>query len=124
MDLVVATRPGAGCTVVEVHGELDMATQPQLHDVLQALIGPGQVVIDLAGVGFMDSSALGTLVVMFKEIRAAGGRLCLAQVQPAVRTVLAVTSVDQVIDLYATVQAAEDSMRSGDGTATEQASLG
>ena len=110
MDVVVSTRPGAGCTVVEVHGELDMATQPQLHDVLQALIGPGQVVLDLAGVGFMDSSALGTLVVMFKAFREAGGRLCLTEVQPAVRTVLSVTSVDQVIDIYATVRAAEDSM--------------
>jgi len=112
VELVVSTRPGDGCTVVEVHGDLDMATQPRLRDGLQPLIGSGQVVVDLAGVEFMDSSALGALVVMFKAARDGGGRLCLAQVQPPVRTVLSVTSVDRVIDVYDTVQAAEASMSS------------
>ena len=123
MDLVVSTRPGDGCTVVEVHGDLDMDTHPQLRDHLQPLIGPGQVVVDLAGVGFMDSSALGTLVVMFKALRDGGGRLCLAGVQPPVRTVLRITSVDQAIDVYDTVQAAEESMPPGDDVATEQESI-
>ena len=122
MDLLVSTRPGEGCTVVEVHGDLDMATYPQLRDGLQPLIGSRQVVVDLAGVGFMDSSALGTLVVMFKAMRDGGGRLCLAAVQRPVRTVLRVTSVDQVIDIYDTVQAAEDSIPSEGGSAARQAS--
>jgi anti-sigma B factor antagonist len=117
VDLVVSTHPGDGCTVVEVQGDLDMATQPQLRDGLQPLIGPNQVVVDLAGVGFLDSSALGTLVVMFKALRDGGGRLCLAGVQQPVRAVLSVTSVDRVIDVYDTVQAAEESMPPG-GVAT------
>jgi anti-sigma B factor antagonist len=58
----------------------------------------------------MDSSALGTLVVVFKTVRDGGGRLCLAAVQAPVRSILAVTSVDRVIDTYDTVQIAEDSM--------------
>ena len=110
MDLVVSTRPGHGCIVVEVHGDLDMASEPQLRDHLQPLAGPSQVVVDLAGVEFMDSSALGTLVVMFKALRDGGGRLCLAAVRPPVRAILSVTSVDRVIDVYDTVQAAEQSM--------------
>jgi anti-sigma B factor antagonist len=110
VELVVSTRPGDGCTVVEVRGDLDMDTEPQLRDVLQPLISAGQVVVDLGGVGFMDSSGLGMLVVSFKEMRDSGGRLALAAVQQAVRTVLDITSVDQVIDIYDTVQAAEKSM--------------
>jgi anti-sigma B factor antagonist len=124
VNLVVSTRPGAGCTVVEVHGDLDMDTHPQLRDHLQPLVGAGQVVVDLSGVGFMDSSALGTLVVVFKAVRAAGGRLCVAGVQQSVRTVLGITSVDQVIDVYDSVQAAEASMPPGGGVAAEQASIG
>src|SRR3712207_5055159 len=94
-----------------------MATQPQLRDGLQPVVdeGAAQVVVDLAGVGFMDSSALGTLVVMFKALRQGGGRLCLAGVQQPVRVLLKVTSVDRVIDIYDTVQAAEQSMPPGGG---------
>ncbi|MFF5176461.1 STAS domain-containing protein [Micromonospora sp. NPDC000316] len=108
MDLLLSARPGRGCTVLEVHGELDMATSPQLRDGLQQLIDAGdhRVVVDLAGVGFMDSSALGALVMMFKRLRDVGGQLSLAAVQPAVRSVLAVTYLDRAIDIYDSVQAA------------------
>lgn len=108
----LSTRPGRECTVVEVAGELDMATSPQLLNGLQQVLAGGtrNVVVDLAGVGFMDSSGLGALVVMFKAFGEAGGRLCLAAVRSQGRSILAVTSVDRAIDVYDTVPAAEASM--------------
>ncbi|MEK8104185.1 STAS domain-containing protein [Micromonospora sp. M12] len=117
MELLLSVQPGRGCTVLEVRGELDMATSPQLREGLQQLVDAGdrQVVVDLAGVGFMDSSALGALVVTFKAMREVGGRLCLAAVQPAVRSVLGITSVDRVIDVYDNVQAAEADLPSTNG---------
>ncbi|MBM0203986.1 STAS domain-containing protein [Micromonospora sp. STR1s_5] len=116
MDLQLSVRAGRGCTVLEVRGELDMATSPQLREGLQRLVDAGdrRVLVDLAGVGFMDSSALGALVVTFKALRDVGGRLCLAAAQPAVRSVLTVTSVDQAIDVYDSVLAAEADMRPTD----------
>ncbi|WP_255421284.1 STAS domain-containing protein [Micromonospora sp. BL4] len=116
VDLLLSVRPGRGCTVIEVHGELDMATAPQLREGLQRLIDAGdrRIVVDLAGVGFMDSSALGALVVSFKALRELGGRMCLAGVQPAVRSVLTVTSVDRVIHVHDSVQAAEADVLSKD----------
>jgi anti-sigma B factor antagonist len=117
VDLLLSARPGQGCTVVEVRGDLDMATAPQLRDGLQRLVDAGdrQVVVDMAGVGFMDSSALGTLVVIFKALRDVGGRLCLVAVQPAVCSVLTITSVNRVIGIYDTVQTAEADVPSVDG---------
>src|SRR5690242_7055527 len=98
--------------VVEVAGDLDMATAPQLREGLQGVLDAGtrNVVVDLAGVGFMDSSGLGALVVMFNAARERGGRLCLAATQRPVRTLLTVTSVDQAIAIYDTVPAAEADM--------------
>jgi anti-sigma B factor antagonist len=58
----------------------------------------------------MDSSGLGALVVMFKTATERGGRLCVAAAQRPVRSVLAITSVDQAIEVYDTVVAAEASM--------------
>ncbi|BCJ51951.1 anti-sigma factor antagonist [Actinoplanes sp. NBRC 14428] len=109
MDLLVAARPGRGCTVVEVRGDLDMATSPQLREGVERLIGAGdrRVVVDLTSVGFMDSSALGALVTAFKAVRDAGGRLCVAGPQQPVRSVFAITSVDRVVEVYDTVAAAE-----------------
>ncbi|RZU50705.1 anti-sigma B factor antagonist [Krasilnikovia cinnamomea] len=116
MDLLMAARPGRNCTVVEVRGELDMATSAQLGAGLQRLIDAGdrRVVVDLAGVSFMDSSALGALVTAYKALREAGGRLGLAAVQPAVRSVLEITSVDRVIAVYDSVEAASADGRPAD----------
>ncbi|MEW2145956.1 STAS domain-containing protein [Micromonospora vinacea] len=116
MELLLSVRPGRGCTVLEARGELDMATSPQLREGLQRLVDAGdrQVVVDLAGVGFMDSSGLGALVMMFKALRDVGGRLSLAAAQPAVRNVLTITSVNRVIPVYESVQAAEADVPSTD----------
>jgi anti-anti-sigma factor len=60
---VTVVRSGADAVVVLV-GELDMATAPDLADVLQSLLaeGSGEVVVDLAGLSFVDSSGLAVLV--------------------------------------------------------------
>jgi anti-sigma B factor antagonist len=111
VDVRLSVRPGRACSVVEVAGDLDVATSPQLRQGLQQVLDAGtrHVVVDLAGVGFMDSSALGTLVVMFKAFREGGGRLCLAAAQPPVLNILSVTSVDRAIDVYDSVPDAEAS---------------
>jgi anti-sigma B factor antagonist len=112
VDLQVSTRPGRNCTVVEVQGELDLATEPQFRDRMQQVISGGadRVVVDLAGVGFMDSSGLGTLAFAFRELRAVGRQLFLAAPQNRVRMVLAITAMDQAIPVYDTVDAADDDL--------------
>ena len=109
VDLQVSTRDGRGLTVVRVSGELDMDTRPELHGVLQGAVDGGarQIVLDLSDVPFMDSSGLGLLVDVLKALRHRGGRLCLAAVQEPVRNVLTMSALDQVLDIYATVAAAE-----------------
>lgn len=115
MEIALASRPGRDCTVVEVCGVLDIVTEPRLRETLQQVIDAGarRVVVDLAEVRMLDSSALGTLVLMFKALRGDGGSLCLAAPQPLVRTVLTVTSVDRAITVYDTTQAAEDDLPPG-----------
>lgn len=51
--------------MVEVIGEIDMATAPDLAQAMEAELLPGavrRVVIDLTSVTFLDSSALNALV--------------------------------------------------------------
>lgn len=110
MDFTLSTRQGRIGTVVEVAGDVDMSTTPELRDQLRQLVesGPRVVVVDLTGVGFMDSSGLGVLVVAYKDLRERDGWLALAGVSRAVRTVLSITSVDRVIGIFDTVQDAEE----------------
>lgn len=112
MDLQVSAHAGRGCTVVRVAGELDMDTRAQLQDVLRDVVDAGarHLVLDFAGVTFMDSSGLGLLADVIKLLRHRGGRLCLAAVREPVRNVLVLSALDEVVGVYDTVTAAEDAL--------------
>ena len=51
-------------TRVTVRGEIDMATAPQLNDLLNALIdaGSSDIVLEARGLEFLDSTGIGLLV--------------------------------------------------------------
>ena len=66
------------CTVVQVSGELDIATAPQLRDHLLALIQDGhRIVLELTGIEFMDSSGLEVLLACHRGAERAGTGLVL-----------------------------------------------
>jgi anti-sigma B factor antagonist len=95
----------AGWTVVRVGGELDIATGPRLREQLLAVMGERgpQVVLDLSGVAFLDSTGLGVLVGVLKRARTLGGDLRLAGAQASVRRVFEITALDRTLPIADTV---------------------
>ncbi len=75
---LVTARSG-DAVVVRVIDELDLATAPQLREILVDLasLGTLHVTVDLGELAFVDSSGLGVLVTGLKRLRAAGGDLAL-----------------------------------------------
>jgi anti-sigma B factor antagonist len=94
-----------GWWVVSVSGEIDVHSGPSLREhLLQALAnGERDLVVDLAGVSFLDSSGLGVLVTAHKRARAAGGALRLASCQPAVATIFQITALDRAFSIHPTL---------------------
>ena len=87
---------GNGEATVVVAGEVDMATAPQLDACLCAQAARN-VVVDLAGVSFLDSSGLGALVHARKILAANGHTLRVSGEQDNIRTVLEVTGLLEVL---------------------------
>ena len=105
LDLEVTERDGR--TVVTVHGEVDLATSPQLRDCLAGIVDEGpSIVIDLDDVGFIDSTGIGVLVGGVKRVRSSGGDLTLVCTQRRILKVLQITGLTQVFSVYETVDEA------------------
>jgi anti-sigma B factor antagonist len=87
----------ADAGVVGLHGELDAATLPRLVEVFDVAAGyPGELVLDLADLAFIDSVGLGALI-RFRNRRAGPYHdLMLRDPQLRVRRILAVTGLDRV----------------------------
>jgi anti-sigma B factor antagonist len=108
MELQVSMARRDDACVVAVSGEVDIYTSPQLK---AALTGPetegcARVVVDLSGVGFIDSSGLGVLVGALRRAREAGFELMLVSSQPTFKRILRITGLDAVFRLHATVDEA------------------
>jgi anti-sigma B factor antagonist len=108
MELSLITREVAGYTVVEARGEVDIYTSAMLRERLieQVDAGARQVVVDLSGVDFLDSSGLGVLVGVLKRLRTAGGELTLVCASEKLLKIFRITALDRVFPLHDTVEAA------------------
>lgn len=104
----VVDRMDAGDTVIHPKGRLNMVTAADLREVIASTISAGnvRVVVDLAGVEFIDSSGLGALINGLKTARQAGGDLRIAAPNEQARLVLQLTNLDRVLTPYPTVTAA------------------
>src|SRR5256885_8924798 len=79
MDLSIETEKVGDVVVLHVAGEVDVFTAPQLREALVGAIEEGSrdVVVDLQGVDFLDSTGLGVLVAGLKRLRQYWGDLSL-----------------------------------------------
>jgi anti-sigma B factor antagonist len=64
---------------IEMGGQLDLYSTPAFKQRVAAVLEQGKthVIVDLAGVTFMDSTTLGVLVGMLKRLRSLDGALAL-----------------------------------------------
>jgi anti-sigma B factor antagonist len=96
-------------TILELTGELDLATSPQLEAYAAKLIGGGtrRLILDLSGVTFLDSSGLRALLRIHKLSCSRDGtmRVVLGG-QPQLRRLLQSTGLASVFVTAETVEGA------------------
>jgi anti-sigma B factor antagonist len=105
----VADSERDGAHIVHVAGEVDLFTAPALREHLLSVIDSGaeRIVVDLSGVGFLDSSGLGVLVGALKRLAETGqGRLLLAAAQQPVDRIFEITGIARVFTVLPTVDEA------------------
>ena len=102
VDLTLETREADGKTVVAVGGEIDVYTAPKLRDKITELVGEGvyELVIDLSGVEFLDSTGLGVLVGGLKKVRAHDGTLTLVCNQDRLLKIFRITGLAKVFVIH------------------------
>ena len=97
-----------GVVVLIPTGKLNMVHAHQLREKVDLSLAAGnnRIVIDLAGVDFMDSSGLGVLVGCLKAARQANGDLRIAAPNEQVTLVLQLTNLNRVLTPYSSAETA------------------
>jgi anti-sigma B factor antagonist len=105
VDLELKASANGDRMVLTVDGEVDLNTAPQLKERIHELIAQGHsnLVVDLEGVEFMDSTGLSALVSGLMRTSESGGGLSVVCTRPQVLRLLGLTGLDQVLKVHSSV---------------------
>ena len=97
-----------GIPVLQVCGEIDLATHEELTGQIRAAAADGKpVVVDLSRCAFIDSSGIRALLLGEREAES----IAVAGASEQVKRVFEMTGVTQALELHETVELALDSLR-------------
>jgi anti-sigma B factor antagonist len=100
--LSINTRTVRASQIIELAGELDIGTVGEFREQLEhTVIESGQqLVLDLAGVRFCDSSGLTALLVARTQALTSQGRLALTAIPTRVARTLQVAGLEPVFSIH------------------------
>lgn len=98
--------------LIRLNGRLDARTGPGLKTTLQSLLTKGhhQIIVDLEGVPFIDSSGLVALVSGLRLARESQGEIFLSGIKPQAQAVFRLTRLDRVFPIHPTFDDARRSL--------------
>lgn len=94
--------------IIDVQGELDLYNTSQLRELFSKMIEKGvkKVVINLAGVNYIDSSGIGTLINIHSLSQQKSISFCIANVEGTVKKVIELTKLTGFFPLASSLEEA------------------
>ena len=106
-DLELTSERHGDSLVVSIRGDLDLVSGRQFDEYLtRARAEHDRIVLDMSGVGFLDTSSLAVIVGHWKAMQAAGGTLSLAGARYRYTKSLWITGLADRLPFYDTVDKA------------------
>ncbi len=105
---MVDTQPISDGVIVRVKGDIDFSKSPELRQGLIGLLREGldRLVVDLAGVQYMDSSGVAVLVELLQTQRKRNQKLVLCNMQPKVKGIFEIARLHMVFTIVDSVERA------------------
>lgn len=102
-ELDVKERQAGDVTILDLNGEVrigegSIAMRDSIRKLADA--GKNKVLLNLAGVKYMDSTGIGELIANYTTIRRQGGQLKLLNLTDRIQNILVITKLLTVFDSY------------------------
>ena len=91
-----------GITVVEMIGRMSLGNElTYAEDRITKLItgGARKVILDLKALNYVDSAAIGVMVMLFGNMSKAGGQLRMAGPTPVVAKIFTITNLNKIVPI-------------------------
>lgn len=102
-ELNISERQAGDVTILDLDGKITIGEGSiALRSTIRRLVGEGKkkILLNLSGVGYVDSSGIGELVSSFTAVNKEGGQLKLLNLTQKIQDLLAITKLLTVFDTF------------------------
>ena len=102
-DITISERQAGDVTILDLDGKVTIGEgSVALRSAIRRLLGEGKskILLNLGGVGYIDSSGIGELVSSFTAVNKEGGTLKLLNLTQKIQDLLAITKLLTVFDVF------------------------
>lgn len=102
-ELNLTERQAGDITILDMDGKVTIGEgSVALRNMIRRLLGEGKkkIVLNLSGVGYVDSSGIGEFVSSFTAVNKEEGSLKLLNLTQKIQDLLAITKLLTVFDVY------------------------
>jgi anti-sigma B factor antagonist len=102
-ELNISERQAGDITILDMDGKVTIGEgSVALRNTIRRLLGESKkkILLNLGGVGYIDSSGIGELVSSFTAVNKEGGQLKLLNLTQKIQDLLAITKLLTVFDVY------------------------
>ncbi|OXS74576.1 anti-sigma factor antagonist [Domibacillus enclensis] len=101
MNITIDVQEQAQQTTINLAGEIDAYTAPKLRETAFPYTEKqgADIVIDLSGVTYMDSTGLGVFVGLFKSLNANNGTLKLTGLSDRLKRLFDITGLADIMNI-------------------------
>ena len=102
-ELNISERQAGDVTILDMEGKVTIGEgSVALRSAIRNLLGEGKkkILLNLAGVGYVDSSGIGELVSSFTAVNKESGQLKLLNLTQKIQDLLAITKLLTVFDVF------------------------
>lgn len=106
MNLQIDVTEGTEKSVVNLMGEIDAYTAPNLKESLLPLtkVSGRNIEVNLKDVNYMDSTGLGVFISALKSTKENNSKMKLVDLQDRVARLFKITGLDEVIDIHIAIR--------------------
>lgn len=106
MNLEIDIDHQSGKSIVNLAGEIDAYTAPQLKEALLPLAEQEDYKIEVCfeGVNYMDSTGLGVFISVLKSTKKHNSHLKLINMQDRILRLFTITGLNEIIDINSTIR--------------------
>lgn len=102
-ELNISERQAGDVTILDMEGKITIGEGSiALRNTIRGLLGDGKnkILLNMAGVGYVDSSGIGELVSSFTSVQKEGGHLKMVNLMKKIEDLLAITKLLTVFDVF------------------------